>query len=96
MALRRSVGASVTVPEGVEPFVWLLSESTARAVVTAAPEHVAQVEALAAEHGVPIARIGEVTGSDDLRVTMSHDDVLTWTLAELRSTSDATLPALFG
>ena len=96
MALRRSAGATVAVPEGVEPFVWLLSESTARAVVTAAPGHVAQVEALAAEHGVPIARIGEVTGSDDLRVTLSHDDVLTWTLAELRTTSDATLPALFG
>jgi phosphoribosylformylglycinamidine synthase II len=96
MALRQSVGATVSVPESVDPFVFLLSESTARAVVTCAPERVAQLEALATEHGVPVARIGEVTGSDELRVTSAYGEAAAWSLAELRATADATLPAIFG
>jgi phosphoribosylformylglycinamidine (FGAM) synthase-like enzyme len=96
MALRGGAGADVDVPEGLDPFVFLLSESTARAVVTASPEQVAAVEALATEHGVPVARIGEVTGSDELRVRSAYGESVAWTVAELREAADATLPALFG
>jgi phosphoribosylformylglycinamidine synthase len=97
MALRAGVGATVRVPSDVDPFVFLLAESTARAVVTADPTQAAAVEALAARHGVPVSRIGVVTGpGDDLQVDLVVGDSVVWTLDELRATADATLPALFG
>jgi phosphoribosylformylglycinamidine synthase len=97
MALRRGVGATVAVPQGIDPFVFLLSESAGRALVTAPVATVAEVEALAAEFGVPVARIGVVGAEgDDLVVEGVYGDLARWPLAELRSTADATLPALFG
>ncbi|HEY5135247.1 MAG TPA: phosphoribosylformylglycinamidine synthase subunit PurL [Candidatus Nanopelagicales bacterium] len=97
MALRENVGATVAVPADLEPFVFLFSESTARAVVTVDRAGVAELEALAAEHGVPVARVGVVTGpDDDLQVDLVGGESVLWTLDELRATADATLPALFG
>jgi phosphoribosylformylglycinamidine synthase len=97
MALREDVGATVAVPAEVEPFVFLLAESTARAVVTADPRHVDALVELAREHGVPIARIGVVSGpGDDLQVDLVGGESVLWGLDELRATADATLPALFG
>jgi phosphoribosylformylglycinamidine synthase len=96
MALRHGAGASIEVPTDLDPFVFLLSESTARAVVTVSAEGVAEVESLASSHGVPVTRIGEVTGSAELSVSNAYGDTVTWTLDELRATADATLPALFG
>jgi phosphoribosylformylglycinamidine synthase len=96
MATRAGVGADVDVPEGLDPFVFLLSESTARAVVTTTPAQAAALEELAAEQGVPVARIGEVTGSDELRVRSAYGETVAWTIAELRAAADAALPALFG
>jgi phosphoribosylformylglycinamidine synthase len=97
MALRENVGATVAVPADVEPFVFLLAESTARAVVTADPHHVDALVELAREHGVPIAPIGVVTGpGDDLQVDLVGGESVLWPLDELRATADATLPALFG
>ncbi len=97
MALRENVGATVAVPDAVEPFVFLLAESTARAIVTADPHHVDALVELAREHGVPIAPIGVVTGpGDDLQVDLVVGESVLWALDELRATADATLPALFG
>jgi phosphoribosylformylglycinamidine synthase len=96
MATRAGVGADVDVPEGLDQFVFLLSESTARAVVTTTPAQAAALEELAAEQGVPVARIGEVTGSDELRVRSAYGETVAWTIAELRAAADAALPALFG
>ena len=94
MSLRGGVGATVSVPEGVDPFVLLLSESTARAVVTVAESDVEALTALAAEHGVPVTRLGTVGGSD-LVVQGVYGGTAAWSLDELRSTADATFPALF-
>jgi len=96
MALRQGVGAAVEVPSGVDAFVFLLSESTARAVVTCAPADVDKLRVLAATSGVPVSVIGEVTGTDELRVGPAYGEDVEWTLPELRATADATLPALFG
>jgi phosphoribosylformylglycinamidine synthase len=97
MALRENVGAAIAVPSDLEPFVFLLSESTARAVVTVDPAHVDAVVSLALEHGVAVSRIGVVTGpGDDLQVDLVGGESVRWTLDELRATADATLPALFG
>ncbi|MCC2592094.1 phosphoribosylformylglycinamidine synthase subunit PurL [Tessaracoccus sp. OS52] len=60
-ALRNSMGFAVTLPDG-DPTVALFSESGARAVVSLPGSSLARFEALCAEHGVPVTRLGEVTG----------------------------------
>jgi phosphoribosylformylglycinamidine synthase subunit PurL len=57
--LRHQVGARVDLE--ADPFVMLFSESAARVVVTVAPEDEGVLAALAAEHGVPLTRLGETT-----------------------------------
>jgi phosphoribosylformylglycinamidine synthase II len=98
MALRGNLGATVQVPEDLDPFVFLYSESTARAVVTVGAAHEARFTRLCGSAGVPLARIGTVESSDQqlLRLTGVYGEQVEWTLAELRATSEATLPALFG
>jgi phosphoribosylformylglycinamidine synthase II len=88
-ALRHDVGVRVEV-DG-DPFLALFSESTARAVVTVRPEDVQRLTALAADHGVPLERLG-ATGGDVLAV----DGVLEVSLGELRQAWTATLPAMLG
>jgi phosphoribosylformylglycinamidine synthase len=52
----------------VRPESRLVAETPSRVVASTAPERVARLEALAREHGVPMARVGQV-GGDRLRVT---------------------------
>ncbi|MBI1378856.1 MAG: phosphoribosylformylglycinamidine synthase subunit PurL [Frankiales bacterium] len=96
MALRAGSGATIHVPDDADAFVLLLSESTARAVVTCAPASAAELESLAAAHGVPVMRLGEVTGGDELRVGPAFGETIAWSLHDLRAAADATFPALFG
>jgi phosphoribosylformylglycinamidine synthase len=96
MALRAGSGATVAVPAGLDPFVLLYSESTARAVVAVDPNAYEAFLAAAATHGVAVTPLGEVTGSDELVVRSAYDGDAAWTLDELRAASEATLPALFG
>ena len=95
MALRSGVGARVEVPDGLDPFVFLHSESTARAVVVVRPDRAGELLELCAEHGTPVTPIGS-TGGDALVVAEAYGAPVTLPLAELRAVSDATLPALFG
>ena len=88
-ALRTGLGARVRVSG--DPFVQLFSESTARALATVALADLDRLAAVAAGHGVPLARLGEVTAE----VTLTVEDVLTVPLAELRAAHEATLPQLF-
>jgi phosphoribosylformylglycinamidine synthase subunit PurL len=90
MALAAGVGARVDLPDG-DAFVALFSESVARAVVAVDASYVDAVLARCTEVGVPVTRIGEA-GGDALEVA----GLFTIDLADLRATSDATLPALFG
>jgi phosphoribosylformylglycinamidine synthase len=92
MALRNGIGANITTPEDVDPFVFLFSESTARAIVTVDPEQLDMVAAAASVLGVPVTFIGTVGESgEDL-----HFDGIDLSLAELSATAEATLPGLFG
>ena len=65
--LRKGFGVSLTLPEG-DPTVVLFSESPARALVSLSGEQYQAFEALCAEHGVPLARLGEVTDEDAIEV----------------------------
>ena len=108
MALAADVGVSATV-EG-DPFVALFSESVARAVVAVDGSQVDDVLALCAEHDVPAARLGTVTGDSLLINTPgpstrtpgastgapgAFDSSFSLPVSELRESSDATLPTLF-
>lgn len=76
-ALVGGLGFAVTLP-GECPTVAMFSESAARAIVSLSGTDVGRFEALCAEHDVPVARIGEVTGGDDLefvgRCSVSIDE----------------------
>ncbi|MEJ7833798.1 MAG: phosphoribosylformylglycinamidine synthase subunit PurL [Nocardioides sp.] len=85
-ALRRHVGATVSVPG--DAFVGLFSESTARAVVTVAAADATRLSELAGRHGVPLTDLG-VTGGDSLVVV----DQFELPLVEVRSVWAATLPS---
>ncbi|MDQ1667054.1 MAG: phosphoribosylformylglycinamidine synthase subunit PurL [Actinomycetota bacterium] len=91
MALAGDCGVRVRLPDEDDPFVALFSESVARVVVAVAPDEVSSVERLAGEHGVTVTAIGAVSG--DAFDVERHFAI---PVAELRATSDATLPLLFG
>jgi phosphoribosylformylglycinamidine synthase len=91
--LRGSAGARVTVPEGLDPFVFLFSESAGRAIVSVPRAAEAQFAELCASRGVPAARIGVL---DILESAIDVDGVFRLPVAELRRAWSRPLPALFG
>jgi len=90
-AFRNGLGFAVTLP-GDDPTVALFSESAARAVVSLSGAYLAEFEALCAQHGVPVARIGEVTGGGELEFV----GAFTVDLDEARRAWEAPLPAALG
>ncbi|HSS67947.1 MAG TPA: phosphoribosylformylglycinamidine synthase subunit PurL [Nocardioidaceae bacterium] len=90
--LRHGVGATVSPAADLDAFVWLFSESAARAIVAAPAGRDSGFEARCAEAGVPVSRIGVTTTGDELSV----DGEFSIPLAELRTAWSATLPAVFG
>jgi phosphoribosylformylglycinamidine synthase len=96
MALRGDAGAVIMVPQDLDPFVFLYSESTARAVVAVAPERVDELLALCRAGQVPVTGIGTVApDSASLTLEAAYGQSVTWPLEQLRAASEATLPALF-
>ncbi len=86
-ALRNSCGFAVTLPQ-TDTTVALFSESAARAVVSLSGPHLKRLEALCAEHGVELARLGEVTGDDIAEFV----GVFALDLAEIRDAWERPLP----
>ncbi|GAA1244518.1 phosphoribosylformylglycinamidine synthase subunit PurL [Pseudonocardia aurantiaca] len=83
-------GATVELP-ALDPFVALFSESAARVLVTVDPDRADDLLGMAAEAGVPAHVLG-TTGGDDLTIT----DIPGFSLDELHTAWEGTLPALFG
>jgi phosphoribosylformylglycinamidine synthase len=106
MALRAGVGARCWVPDGLDPFVFLLSESATRAVVVVARSEELRFTEMCAARGFPATRIGVVdsgigagsgvAGGQALVVDGVHGETVVLPLAEVRELREATLPALFG
>ncbi|MGE9808567.1 phosphoribosylformylglycinamidine synthase subunit PurL [Janibacter sp. G1551] len=95
--LRHGVGARIDLAgllarDAVDPFVALHAESAARAVVALPAAGLAEFTALAERHGVPLVRIGEVTGGAGLEIVGQYDVPLD----EMRAAHTGTLPAAFG
>jgi phosphoribosylformylglycinamidine synthase len=90
MSLASGFGARVALT-GDDAFTALFSESVARVVVAVDESYVDLVLSRCADHGVPATRLGQVGGA-----ALDVAGQFSIGLDELRSTSTATLPALFG
>ncbi|GAA1808055.1 phosphoribosylformylglycinamidine synthase subunit PurL [Planosporangium flavigriseum] len=92
-SLRHNLGATISFPDEVDPFVLLFSESAGRALVAVPRGREEAFLALCTERNLAHARIGVVDGrSGALEVTGQFRIPLN----EIREASSSTLPALFG
>ncbi|HZG04013.1 MAG TPA: phosphoribosylformylglycinamidine synthase subunit PurL [Streptomyces sp.] len=89
--LKGGKGARLIVPDGLEPFVFLFSESAGRAIVSVPRSEELRFTDMCGARGLPATRIGVVDG-DAIEV----QGQFTIPLAELREVHEATIPALFG
>ncbi|WPB91872.1 phosphoribosylformylglycinamidine synthase subunit PurL [Streptomyces malaysiensis] len=87
--LRGGKGARIVVPDGLDPFVLLFSESAGRAVVAVARSEEVRFNDMCGARGLPAARIGVVDG-DAIEV----QGQFSIPLAELRESYEATIPGL--
>jgi phosphoribosylformylglycinamidine synthase len=90
--LRRGCGAQITLPEGLEPFVQLFSESTGRVLVAVHRGQEAAFEALATERGIPCRTLGTVRAPGS---PLTIEGLFAVPLDELREAHTSTMPRLF-
>jgi phosphoribosylformylglycinamidine synthase II len=86
-------GARITLPIELDPFVALFAESAGRVLVTVAPGRAESFTARVSDAGVPVTRLGVVTGSEH---GLSLDGLGALALDTLGAAWRGTLPALFG
>ena len=92
-ALAGETGCRIVLPESVDAFVWLFSESAGRVLVAVPRTEESRFAAMCEARGLPATRIGvSDTESDSVEV----QGLFAVTLEELRSTSEGVLPGLFG
>ncbi|WP_411129377.1 phosphoribosylformylglycinamidine synthase subunit PurL [Streptomyces sp. x-19] len=82
-------GARVVVPDDLDPFVFLFSESAGRAVVAVPRSEELRFTDMCGARGLPVTRIGVVDG--DALVVQGQFDI---PLDELRTAHEATVPGL--
>ncbi|MEU4209656.1 phosphoribosylformylglycinamidine synthase subunit PurL [Streptomyces sp. NPDC026206] len=88
--LRGGKGARIVVPDALDPFVLLFSESAGRAVVAVPRSEELRFSDMCGARGLPAMRIGVVDGEE-----IDVQGQFAVSLAELREAHEATLPALF-
>jgi phosphoribosylformylglycinamidine synthase subunit PurL len=90
--LHRGVGARITIPEGMDPFVLLFAESAGRAIVAVPRSEEGRFSEMCTARGLPHAGIGIV---DVLSADLEISDQFTVPLAELRAAWATGLRTLF-
>jgi phosphoribosylformylglycinamidine synthase subunit PurL len=90
--LRRDVGARVWLPDHLDPFVALFSESAGRAIVAVPRSEEVRFTDMCTARGFPHLRIGVTDGTGPDAV-LHVQDQFTVALGELRAAWSATLPA---
>jgi phosphoribosylformylglycinamidine synthase subunit PurL len=90
--LRSDVGARVWLPDDLDPFVALFSESAGRAIVAVPRSEEVRFTDMCAARGFPHRRIGVTDGAGSDAV-LDVQDRFTVPLAELRAAWSATLPS---
>ncbi len=93
--LRHGVGARVWLPDGVDPFVTLFSESAGRAIVAVPRSEEVRFTDMCSARGFPHLRVG-VTDGDGPDAALDVQGQFAVPLAELRTAWTATLPAALG
>ena len=91
--LAGETGCRIVLPEDVDPFVFLFSESAGRALVAVPRTKESRLVAMCETRGLPATRIG-VSDPDSDSVEVQGQFSIT--LEELRGTSEEVLPRLFG
>jgi phosphoribosylformylglycinamidine synthase len=101
MALRSGVGARCWIPDGIDPFVFLFSESAGRAVVVVPRSEELRFTEMCAARQLPAHRIGVVdsglgtdAGLPEGTQVLQVESLFTVTLDELRAAHESTLPAV--
>ncbi|MFT4009341.1 MAG: phosphoribosylformylglycinamidine synthase subunit PurL [Nocardioidaceae bacterium] len=89
------IGARVWLPDDLDPFVALFSESAARAIVAVPRSEEVRFTDMCTARGYPHLRIGVTDGVGD-DATLDVQGLFTIPLAELRQAWTATLPAALG
>ena len=92
-SLAGECGCRIVLPEGIDPFVFLFSESAGRVLVAVPRTEESRFAAMCEARQLPATRIG-VSDSDSSAVEVQG--LFTVGLEELRSTSEGVLPSLFG
>ncbi|HST50010.1 phosphoribosylformylglycinamidine synthase subunit PurL [Jatrophihabitans sp.] len=93
MCLRGASGIRIVVPEGVDPFVFLFSESAGRAIVAVPRTEEVRFTDMCTARKLPAQRIGVL---DVLEAAVEVQGQFRIPMAELRVAWAATLPKLFG
>jgi phosphoribosylformylglycinamidine synthase len=103
MALRSGTGARCWVPDEIDPFVFLFSESAGRAVVVVARSEELRFTEMCAARGLPAARVGVVdsglateAGLAAGTQVLEFTGLFRVTVDELREAYERTLPAVLG
>ncbi|WP_043265033.1 phosphoribosylformylglycinamidine synthase subunit PurL [Streptomyces sp. CT34] len=87
--LRGGKGARVVVPDGLDPFVFLFSESAGRAIVAVPRSEEVRFTDMCGARGLPATRIGVVDGE-----TLDIQGQFSIPLTELKQAHEATIPGL--
>lgn len=102
MALRSGIGARLWLPDDIDPFVQLFSESAGRAVVVVPRSEEMRFTEMCAARGVAAHRVGVVdsglgadAGYPDGTQVLQFGEYFTVSLDELKDAHERTLPALF-
>jgi len=93
--LRNGVGARVWLPDDLDPFVALFSESTGRAIVAVPRSEEVRFTDMCSARGFPHARIGVTDGSGP-DALLDVQDLFSVPLTDVRAAWSATLPAALG
>lgn len=88
--LRGGKGARLVVPDGLDAFTFLFSESAGRAVVSIPRSEELRFNDMCGARGLPVARIGVVDGEE-----IEVQGEFSISLSELRTAHEGTLEGLF-
>jgi phosphoribosylformylglycinamidine synthase subunit PurL len=91
-ALRHGLGARIELPAEADPFVWLFSESTGRALVSVKEGADRDLASLCRINGVMFTKLGVVTAEED--ATLEVVGQFTLPLTRIREAWQASLPAV--
>jgi hypothetical protein len=73
----------------------LFGEGSSRVILSAKPEHLAEIRERARAASIPLAALGQ-TGGDSLEITVSDVAVVSLPLASLRDARERCLEAIVG